>query len=141
MNSANTDRGQNRKTGLGHHWHVNQHAVAALDAQALVNSGHALDFALQLGEGIDRFLIGLGRNENQRPVIRTFGRMAVNRVMAKIGLAADKPFGKRRTGIVAHLGKRLFPINQLSLLGPELVRLFDGILVKLFVSRHKNPFS
>jgi hypothetical protein len=56
--------------------------------------------------------------------------------MAEVGLATDKPLGKRRAGIVADLGEWFFPVDQLGLFRPELVRLFDGILVKFLVRRH-----
>ncbi|EKE17441.1 MAG: hypothetical protein ACD_10C00455G0002 [uncultured bacterium] len=69
-------------------------------------------------------------------IIWPFGRMTVNGVMAEICLAANKPFGKWRTGIITYLGERLLPINKLGLLGPKLIRLFDRVLVKFFVSRH-----
>ncbi|EKE17442.1 MAG: hypothetical protein ACD_10C00455G0003 [uncultured bacterium] len=58
VNGSNAGGSENGKTGLSHHRHVNQHAVTALDAQALVNRRHALDFALQFGKAVNCFFVG-----------------------------------------------------------------------------------
>jgi hypothetical protein len=47
--------------------------------------------------------------------------MTVYRVMAKIGLTALEPVGKRRLAVVANLAGRHMPINQLGLLSPKTV--------------------
>ena len=139
VDGADAGCGQDGEGCLGNHRHVNQNSVALLDAEVLVNRRHALDFTLQFSKAIDSLFVSFGRDEDQRAIIRTLGRMTVNRVITKIGFAIDKPLGKRWARIIAHLGKRFFPVDELGLLGPELIRLFDGILVKLFVCRHKIP--
>ncbi|MPN31945.1 hypothetical protein SDC9_179420 [bioreactor metagenome] len=141
MNGTDAGCRENREGSLGDHRHVDQDAVALLDAEALVNGCHALDFALQFSEGIDLLLVRFSRDVDQGAVVRTLGSVAVDRVVAKVGLATNEPLGKRRAGIIAHLGERFFPVDELGLFGPELVRLFDGILVKLLVRRHKVPLK
>ena len=47
--------------------------------------------------------------------------MAVDRVVAEVGHAADEPFGERRLAVVENLLERLVPVDELGLLGPELV--------------------
>ena len=82
------------------------------------------------------FPAGFSRNVDQRPLIAAHGEMAVDRVVAEIGEAADKPFREWRPAVVEHRLERLVPVHELRLLGPELLAAFDGLLVKLFVSRH-----
>jgi len=62
--------------------------------------------------------------------------MPVDRVVAKVGPAADEPLGERRAGVIAHLGERFLPVDKLCLFGPELVRTVDRILVEFLVRRH-----
>jgi hypothetical protein len=81
---------------FGDHRHVDQDAVALADAEALHDRRHAHDFLLEVGEGIDHFLVGFGRDEDQRAVVRALGGVPIDGVVAKIGFAADKPFGERR---------------------------------------------
>ena len=97
VDRANARTGEHRESRLGNHRHVDQHAVALTDAQALHHRRHAHHFLLELGKRIDDLAIGLGRNKDQRSVVRTFGCMPIDRVVAKIGGSADEPLGKRRT--------------------------------------------
>src|SRR5687768_12405608 len=62
--------------------------------------------------------------------------MAIDGVVAEVGLPADEPFAERRTGVVQDLRERLVPVHELCLLGPEAVALGDGTAIKLPVARH-----
>jgi hypothetical protein len=62
--------------------------------------------------------------------------MAVHRVVAQIGFTPQVPVGKGRVSVVANLGGRLVPINQLGLLTPKTVSVVQGPAVKRFVIAH-----
>ena len=136
MNRANACAGQHRKGRLGDHRHVDQHPVATLDSQLLVDRRHALHFALQFGKGVHLLFVGLGRDVHQRTVVGPLGSVAVDRVVAKIGLAALEPFHERRLRVVADLLDRLVPVHELGLLRPESITVIDRAAIKLLVVGH-----
>jgi hypothetical protein len=51
--------------------------------------------------------------------------MPVHRVVTQVGGATDEPIGKRRIAVVANLLWLSFPINELGLLSPERVTIFE----------------
>jgi hypothetical protein len=63
--------------------------------------------------------------------------MAIDGVVALVGFATDKPFGERRIRKIKRFAERLVPVDQLGLFGPELIAVFDRLLVKLFDCRHE----
>jgi hypothetical protein len=118
-----------REHRLGHHRHVDQHAVAWLDVQGLQARGHALNLGVQLGEAVDT-LGDLARpnfcgHVDQRGPVAERRQMSVDRVVAQVGLAAGIPAREGRLAVIADLLERLAPIDQLRLLGPEPVALLD----------------
>jgi hypothetical protein len=133
VDGADARAGQHREAGLGDHRHVDQHAVALGHALGLQDGGHALHLGMQLAEAVGLFRVGFGGNEDQRVLVRAGGQVAVHRVVAQVGLAAGKPLGERRLAVVAHLLVGLVPVDQLRLLGPEGVALFDRCAVELLV--------
>jgi hypothetical protein len=103
VDGADACAGEHGEHRLGDHRHVDQDAVALADAQALHDRRHAHDFLLEFGERIDDFLVGLGRDEYQRAVIRALGGVTVDRVVANVGFAADEPLGKWRARKIEYL--------------------------------------
>lgn len=113
-----------------------QHAITLSYTQTLHGCRHAHDFLLQLGEGIDYLGIGFGRDEDKRPIIRTFRGMAIHRVVAKVGFASDKPFGKRGTGKIE--GFQNYSCQSISLASrPRRHPGYRLIVVKLLDCGHK----
>ncbi len=139
VNRADAGAGQHGKAGFCHHRHVNQHAVALGNAQGLHDGRSALDLALQLDEGVNLFLIGFGGDGNQRGFVALADRPAIHGVVAQVGRAADEPLGKRLVGIIQHLTERLLPVDSLGLLGPECLRLFDRLLIKICKTHDASP--
>jgi hypothetical protein len=70
--------------------------------------------------------VSLSRDVVESRLILPGGKMPVDSVVAKIRFAADKPSGKRRPAEIAHVTKRLPPMNCLGLLCSELLRLLQG---------------
>jgi hypothetical protein len=84
VNGADSGAGEHGEHRLGDHRHVDQDAVTLADAKALHDRRHAHDFLLEFGEGINHFLVGFGRDEHQRTVIRAFGGVTIDRVVAML---------------------------------------------------------
>ena len=82
MDGADTGAGEDGEGGFCNHRHVDQNAIALHHAERLHDRRHAHHLGLQFGEGIDLLLVGFGRDKDQRPVVRTLGGVAVDRVMA-----------------------------------------------------------
>jgi hypothetical protein len=81
-------------------------------------------------EAVDDFLVDLGRDPDQRVGVGLRAQMAVDRVVAQVGLAADEPVGEWRAAVVEHLLEGLVPVDQPGLLGPEGLGLVDGAAIK-----------
>jgi hypothetical protein len=139
MDGADACAGEDGEGGFGDHRHVDQDAVALGHTERLHDRRRAHHLALEFGEGIGLLLVGLGRDVHQRAIVRTLCRVAIYRVVAKIGLAADKPLREWRTRKIADLLRRRLPVDQLGLFGPELVALFDGTLVEIGIFTHDTP--
>ena len=131
MDGPNSCTSQHGKGGLWNHGHVNQHPIALLHAQAFKHGRHTLHFSVQLRIGVDLFLVGFGAYKNQGRLVSTSCKVAVYRVVAKVGGAAHKPAGKRRLAVVANLLRWHLPINALGLLCPKFVWSVYRLAIKL----------
>ncbi len=119
------------------HRHVDQHAIAAADAERAEHRRHAVHFAVQLAERVGRVLTGLGRDVDQGRGVAQFVEVPVDGVVAEVGAAADEPLRERRPRMVQHLGERHMPVDERRLLAPERRRISDRSLVELLVARHR----
>ena len=133
VDRADARAGQHGKGRLGNHGHVDQDPVALAHAQLFQHRRHALHFGVQLAKRVNLFLIGLGRDKNQRRLVGTVFQMTVHRVVAQVGHAAHKPLGKRRVAVVANLAGLHLPVHQLGLFAPESVAVRQRSLVKFGV--------
>ena len=136
VNSPQSNTSQHRESGFSDHRHVDQHAVTLDHAQVLQDGGHALHFGVQVTVGVGFFLVCFGRDKNQSRLIGAVLEVAIDRVVAQIGLAAHKPFGKRRMAVVTNLLRCYGPIHQLGLLGPKGVTVIDRACVKVSKAGH-----
>ena len=75
----------------------------------------------------------------QRGLVAARGYVAVNRVVAEVGGAADEPFGERRVGEIADLREGRLPIDQLRLFRPKSVTFVDGSIEMFRVRVHRVP--
>jgi hypothetical protein len=62
--------------------------------------------------------------------------VAVDGVVAEVGFTADEPLDERRLGKIVDLLGLLVPVDQLGLLAPEAVAVFDGAFVECLVRSH-----
>ena len=116
---------QHGESRLRDHGHVDQHPVPLFDAQRQQARRHALDLGLQLRKGVDDLLVDFGRDPDQGIAVGVAGRMPIHRVVTQVGGAADEPARERRVAVVAHLREGRVPLDQLGLLGPEGVAVFE----------------
>jgi hypothetical protein len=130
MDRADAHAGQHRERRLRNHRHVDQDTIALLDALRLQDGGHALHLGVQLAKAVGFLGVGFGRDEDQRVLIGPVVQMAVDRVVAQVGQAALEPARKRRVVVIADAVKRLVPVHQPGLFGPERVSIGDRALVK-----------
>ena len=138
MDRADAHRRQHREHRLGNHRHVQQHAVAALHALRLEQRSTAIDFGVQFRVGIRPLLPGFGRDKNQRWLVAPCDQVTIERVMAKIGTAADEPAREGRPAIVEHLRERRLPVDQRGALAPVGVAIGERARVAFPVGGHRR---
>ena len=84
--------------------------------------GAAVHFRVQLAIGVGALLPGLGGDVDERLLIAARREMAVDRVVAEVGVPADEPARERRPAVVEHLLERLVPVDELRLLRARTLR-------------------
>ena len=131
--------GEHRDERFGHHRHVDDDAVAFGDARRFEGPRQSRDFPLHLGIGEARDRAGDGAVVDHGKALPVAGGdMAVDRVPARIELAARKPARDRLGVCVEHAGRRADPIDALGDLAPEPLRIEPGTAVDFRVARHRS---
>ena len=136
VDGADACAGQHREGGLRDHGHVDEHAVAALHAQFDQHRRRALHLGVQFAKGIAALAARLGRDRDERRLLAALGQVPVDRVVAQVGLAAHEPAAERRPAGVQDLRRRLVPVDQAGLLGPEGFGMLQGAAVEFGVAGH-----
>ncbi len=139
MHGADAGAGQHRHRRLRHHRHIDQHPVALADAETGQRAGEPRHLVAQLVIAETSDLAGDRAVPDQRRARATTGcDMAVERVPAGVQPGARKPAVKWRPAAIEHPIPAAFPIDCLSRLGPELLRLFDRAAIGCGISgRHR----
>ena len=91
---------------------------------------------MQVTEAVGVFGVGFGRHADQRRLIASLRQMAVDGVVAQVGLAAHEPARKRRLAVIADLVERSMPVDQRGLFGPEAIAVGQRALMEIRVARH-----
>jgi len=123
--------------------HVDGDDIALLDSELLESVGEAAGLLLEvavgeasdLGLGVRPVAEGLALPEDGEVVAVAVLDLAVDAVVAEVGLAADEPLGVGRVP-VEDLGPRLEPSEFLGDAAPEAVGIFDGAPVECAVLVH-----
>src|SRR3989454_12461868 len=118
---------------------VEDHPLALLYAEGLQHRCSAIDLGEQLLVGESPAFADFGRNPHQGLLVAARRDVAVERVVAEVGFAADEPARKRRPRVIEHLAARLVPMDQLRLLGPETLAVLDRTAVEFGVALHPVP--
>jgi hypothetical protein len=125
------------KTASGIHRHVDEDAIALPDPVRLEDRGEPVDLVGELAERELARRVDLGRDPDERLLVRPRRQVPVDRVVAEIGLAAHEPAPERRIRVLEDLREGLVPVDELRLRGPEAVRIVDGILIEIAIRRHR----
>jgi hypothetical protein len=129
VHRAEARAGQHADGGLGHHAHVDAHAVAGHDAQLGERVGHAADLGVQLAVGVAHHVARLALEDDGGGVGARPREVPVEAVVGQVGGAAHEPLGVRRLP-VQHLLVRREPVEGAGLLVPERVRLVHAARVE-----------
>ncbi|MCY1231738.1 hypothetical protein D9M72_441980 [compost metagenome] len=135
MHRTYAGAGKHRIGGFGDHRHVDGDTVALLDAVLLHNVRHAADVHVELEVGdllVDIRVVPL---EDNRSPIAVGLKMAVNAIIGDVREAVLEPFNRDVSGErrVLDLCVGFEPVNPLSVLAPELIRIADAFFVPPFV--------
>ena len=141
MDRAQACGGEDGQGRLGHHRHVDDDAIAALDAKRLHHRRGAVHFGVQLAVGEAARLVDLGRDPHQRLLLGTHAEVPVEGIVAKVGLSADEPAGERRSGIVEHLLVGPVPVDERGLLPPEGLAIGERTPMELAIGRHRTSVT
>jgi len=80
----------------------------------------------------------IGRDKDQGRLVGALGQVAIHRVVAKIGLAAHKPFRKWWIAVVTNLLRLNFPVHQLGLLSPKSITIVNRARVEISKIAHES---
>jgi hypothetical protein len=86
---------------------------------------------MELAVGVRALFAGLGRDVDERFLIASRGEVAIDRVVAEVGFAADEPARERRAAVVEHRVERPVPVDQLRFFAPERFAVFDRTAVEI----------
>ena len=124
VDGAETRAGEHREDGLGHHRHVEQHAVAARDAEARERAREPRHLLLQLGVAEAPPRAGDGALVDQRDLVAApRGDVAVDGVVAGVQHAARKPGRAQRIAVLGAL-RPAHPVDRIRGAQPELLGPF-----------------
>ena len=137
VNSADARAGQQEDLRLGDHRHIDQHPVAAPDAERQQHRRRPVHLGVQLAKGESALLAGFRRNGDQRQRLRLALQPAVDGVVAQVSGAPAEPAGKGRIIVVQRAGKRRPPFDAAGLLRPEAAGIVNRALIIEFI-RHRG---
>ena len=135
MNGAETGTSQHRDGGLGHHRHVDHHAVAPLDAQGGQGAGHAGGPVQHLGIGdvADDALHGAVPDQGIL-ITPPRGDVAIEAIEGGIEHAAREPAPVGTGCRVEHLVRRPIPIQTHRGLAPPCRRVSHCSVIGLRIA-------
>jgi hypothetical protein len=94
---------------------------------------------MQFGIGVLLLLAGFRGQVDQGGLLGAGGEMAVHRVMAEVGFAADEPLAEGWIAVIEDLVRGAMPVDQLGLLAPECLGRVDGTAMERFVLHGSSP--
>jgi hypothetical protein len=113
VDSSEPGAGEHRDHGLGNHRHVDDDAVAALDALRRERAGEARHLVAQLAVGVHRLGVRHRRVVDQRELVAAAAfDVTVERVVAAVQASAYEPTVEGRRGVVEHPRPRRVPVDR-----------------------------
>ncbi|KAG1081370.1 hypothetical protein G6F40_015517 [Rhizopus arrhizus] len=125
VHRTDTGAGQHREHRFRHHRHVQQHPIAAPHPQFLEHGGGRVDLFIDVLPGVDLFPVDFGGHPDQGRLVSLRRQPPVDRVVAKIGLAAYKPLGEWRPREVQDRLEGRLPVDAARLFAPEAIAVMQ----------------
>src|SRR5690606_18718720 len=121
---------------LGNHRHVQTDPVTLADTALLEHVGQAADLVMQFAVGDVAGLVGIVAFPDDGRLVGALLQVAVDAVDADVEFGIDEPGGFAGFHVaLVYLAPGLHPFDEaVRLLGPEHVRLFDGLAVHALVA-------
>ena len=144
VDRAEARAGEHRHHRLGDHRHVDEDAVALLDAPPAERAREARHRVAQLGVGEHRHRAGDGAVVDERALLAAPAvDMEVERVVAGVQGAADEPAVEGRVPVVEDAIPALLPVDVLGRRRPEALGRLHRASVGLIVHAlpHREPSS
>ncbi len=136
VRGADARAGLHRHDRLDRHRHVDEDAIALLDAERLQRVGEAADVVVErlVGDLGDRAVVGL---EDDRDLVGLRRQVPVEAVVRGVQLAVVEPLEERRVGFVERLRERLVPQHVLARMPrPEALEVALGFRAHRLVGGH-----
>ena len=120
VDGADARAGEHREHRLRHHRHVEDDAVALLDAEVAQHGAEQLHLGEHAAVGVGLHRVGDGGIVDQRRLVVAAGKhVAVERVVAGVAGGADEPAAVDAGVLVEDLLRLLVPVDAGGGLGPE----------------------
>src|SRR5262245_24441983 len=142
MDRAEPRAREHRHDGLGHHRHIDDHAVALLDSLASQHAGAERHRVPELAVGIRAYRAGDRAVVHERALLAAPAvHVQVERVVARVQLAAGEPAVEGLARVVEHTVPGTVPVNIRSRRGPEALGVAHRPRVCLVIDalRHVRP--
>ena len=131
---------QHRDDGLGDHRHVDDDAVAFVDAEAAQRAREPRSQVEQFAVGVGALRAGHRRVVDQRGLVAAAAvDVAVQRVGAGVELAVGEPAVERRVRVVEDLLRLPRPGHRAGGVGPEGRGVGDAGVEQFAVAAHTRP--
>ena len=143
VDGADARAGEHRDDAFGRERHVDDDAVALLDAEALQRVREAVHLAVEAAVRVRLFFAVLPDPQERGLVALVSVDVPVDAVDRGVELSAQEPFVLRRVEAADFL-PGLDPLDCLRLVGPEVVgvvegmRALDGVVANRRVARHPD---
>jgi hypothetical protein len=142
MNRPDARAGEHRHHRLGDHRHVNEDAVALLDALPPERARDACHLVAQLAVSEHLHRVGDGAVVDERALLAAPALdVEIERVVAGVERAAAEPAVERRVPVVEDAVPALLPVDVLGGRGPEALGCLHRASVGLVAHalRHREP--
>ncbi len=137
VNRSDTSAREHRDDCLGHHGHVDDHAIAACHTQARKHVRKPGRLIAQLPIGERALAFGDGAVVDDGGLIPSSCiDVPVERVEAGIDSPAPEPAVERRIRVVEHHLPAPLPVQRLGRFRPEILRLLPGSSIRFSVCAH-----
>ena len=134
MHSTDAGAGEHADGRLGNHRHVDRDTITFLYANRLQNIGKSADALMQFGVADSEIDVGIVAFPDNGGLVGFIRQVTVHAVVTDVELAVFVPTNMQvvaRERDVLDLGERFAPVDDLRLLGPEILVVVDRSFIEL----------